>query len=167
MKATFKMLLIVTFALLCVTAVAYAEEDADDYEPADAPKKQVVITQVFEPDFTPTEIEDEQVPLSSGTMDFSDTFSGMSGFEDLSNRNFRVQIQPNKAYPLYNEDVTLTSELYGYEGLKVGYQWQVDKGDGKGWKDVRLSTGDSHTFTYTEKRANYGWRLVVTVLGLA
>ena len=62
-----------------------------------------------------------------------------------------------------NEIITLTSELIGFEGVTVHYQWQVDRGDGEGWVDVEGATGPTHDFIARPDTILYNWRLSVTV----
>jgi hypothetical protein len=60
------------------------------------------------------------------------------------------------------DPIYLTSELIGFDGVEVFYQWQVDRGDGLGWVDVKGATGSTHTFIATRETIQYSWRLIVT-----
>lgn len=60
-----------------------------------------------------------------------------------------------------NEIITLSSQLIGFDGVEVRYQWQVDRGDG--WTDVDGATGPTHQFVATRDTILYSWRLIVSV----
>ena len=59
-----------------------------------------------------------------------------------------------------NEIITLSSQLIGFDGVDVQYQWQVDRGEG--WADVDGATGPTHQFVATKDTILYSWRLLVT-----
>lgn len=59
-----------------------------------------------------------------------------------------------------NEIITLSSQLIGFDGVEVHYQWQVDRGDG--WTDVDGATGPTHQFVATRDTILYSWRLIVS-----
>ena len=59
-----------------------------------------------------------------------------------------------------NEIITLSSQLIGFDGVDVQYQWQVDRGEG--WADVDGATGPTHQFVATRDTILYSWRLIVT-----
>ena len=59
-----------------------------------------------------------------------------------------------------NEIITLSSQLIGFDGADVQYQWQVDRGEG--WTDVEGATGPTHQFVATKDTILYSWRLLVT-----
>lgn len=62
-----------------------------------------------------------------------------------------------------NEIIELTSELIGFDDVEVQYQWQVDRGDGKGWVDVEGANRSKHSFVARKDTILYNWRLVITV----
>ena len=62
------------------------------------------------------------------------------------------------------EQIKLSSELIGFEGLTVTYQWQVDRGDGEGWVDVEGATRENHVFRATRETIQYSWRLIVNIV---
>lgn len=62
------------------------------------------------------------------------------------------------------DQITLTSELYGFGDLPVEYQWQVDRGDGEGWVDVNGANKFKYTFIANEETIKYSWRLIVNVV---
>ena len=61
------------------------------------------------------------------------------------------------------EIINLTSELIGFEGLDVSYQWQCDKNDGAGWFDIEGATRDRFTFIANKETIQYSWRLIVNI----
>ncbi len=62
-----------------------------------------------------------------------------------------------------DEIITLYSELIGFDGVEVQYQWQVDRGDGAGWVDLEGATGPNHTYVANPVTVLYSWRLLVSV----
>ena len=60
------------------------------------------------------------------------------------------------------EFIILTSELIGYDGLDVSYQWQVDRGDGLGWVNLKGANRSKHTYVAGKDTIKYKWRLIVT-----
>lgn len=62
-----------------------------------------------------------------------------------------------------NDIIELSSELIGFDGVEVHYQWQVDRNDDKGWVDVEGATGPKHRFAATRETILYNWRLTVSV----
>ena len=63
------------------------------------------------------------------------------------------------------EIIYLTSKLKGFDGLDISYQWQVDRGDGKGWVDVEGANRSKHMFVADRDTITYCWRLIVNVMG--
>lgn len=61
------------------------------------------------------------------------------------------------------EIIYLTSSLEGFDGLDVTFQWQVDRGDGKGWVDVEGANRSKHMFVASKETIQYSWRLIVNV----
>ena len=59
--------------------------------------------------------------------------------------------------------IELTSELIGFDGLEVTYQWQVDRNDGEGWTDVEGATRAKYMFIANRETILYSWRLIVKV----
>ena len=45
------------------------------------------------------------------------------------------------------ERIYLTSELVGFDGIKVLYQWQADRGNG--WENVANANGPTYSFIAT------------------
>ena len=45
----------------------------------------------------------------------------------------------------------------------VTYQWQVDRGDGQGWVDVKGGNESKYTYVADRETITYSWRLIVTV----
>ena len=61
--------------------------------------------------------------------------------------------------------ITLTSHLVGFGDAKVAYQWQVDRGDGKGWVNVDGANGYQYQFIANRETIQYSWQLIVTIIG--
>ena len=61
------------------------------------------------------------------------------------------------------EIINLTSELIGFDGLDVTYQWQCDKNDGVGWFDIEGANRDRFTFIANKETIQYSWRLIVNI----
>ena len=59
--------------------------------------------------------------------------------------------------------INLYSELTGYEGCTLAYQWQYSA-DGNTWSDAAGATGAAYAFAATRDLINCVWRLAVTVL---
>ena len=45
----------------------------------------------------------------------------------------------------------------------TSYQWQVDRGDGKGWVDVDGANGDKYIYIANAETITYKWRLIVNI----
>jgi len=67
-----------------------------------------------------------------------------------------------KEVVIEGEIITLYSKLVGFDDVEVHYQWQVDRGDGKGWVDVEGATGPNHQFVARKDTILYSWRLIVS-----
>ena len=61
------------------------------------------------------------------------------------------------------ELIYLTSELIGFDGVTVSYQWQVDRGDGLGWVDIPGATSSIYRYVADKETVKYFWRLFVTI----
>ncbi len=59
------------------------------------------------------------------------------------------------------ETVYLTSKLVGLDGYEIEYQWECNKHDGAGFRDVEGANGDSYTFNATVESLSWDWRLSV------
>lgn len=57
------------------------------------------------------------------------------------------------------DPVKLISELHGFDGCEVNYQWQCDKGSG--FEDVAGANGATYTFPATAESLRWSWRLTV------
>ena len=96
--------------------------------------------------------EDEQVPMSAGIIDISE-----------------ISIVVNKSIsaPKMGDKVKLSAELktnQNLSGCKIKYQWQVDKGDGKGYRDIeKKANKDTFSIKLSEKNIGYTWRVNVNV----
>ena len=59
------------------------------------------------------------------------------------------------------ETVYLTSKLVGLDGYEIEYQWECDKHDGAGFRDVEGANSDTYTFNATVETLSWDWRLSV------
>ena len=59
------------------------------------------------------------------------------------------------------EPVTLTSRIEGFDGYEIRYQWECDKHDGSGFRDVSGATGSSYSFSASAESLSWDWRLSV------
>ena len=59
------------------------------------------------------------------------------------------------------ETVYLTSKLVGLDGYEIEYQWECDKHDGAGFRDVEGANSDTYTFHATVETLSWDWRLSV------
>ena len=59
------------------------------------------------------------------------------------------------------EEVTLTSELEGFENLNVEYQWEYDAHDGSGYLPVEGANSDTCSFIASAETLSWDWRLNV------
>ena len=59
------------------------------------------------------------------------------------------------------EEITLTSELEGFENLDVEYQWERDAHDGSGYQPVEGANSDSYSFEASAETLSCDWRLKV------
>jgi hypothetical protein len=60
------------------------------------------------------------------------------------------------------DSITLIAELHGFNGLKVGYQWQ--RYDGKEWNDIEGEISNTYVFSRLDSSAFGDWRVMVNVL---
>ncbi len=59
------------------------------------------------------------------------------------------------------DEVKLTSRLEGFDGFEIMYQWQCDRHDGQGFRDVEGANEDSCTFQASMETLSWDWRLTV------
>ena len=96
--------------------------------------------------------EEEQVPMSAGIIDISE-----------------INVVVNKSIntPKMGDKVKLSAELktnQNLSGHKVNYQWQVDTGDGQGFRDLQKKANKAdYSLKFSEKNMNYTWRVIVDV----
>ena len=96
--------------------------------------------------------EEERVPMSSGIIDVN---------------AIDIVINSNVSNPSIGDKVKLSAKLktkQDLSGHKIKYQWQVDKGDGDGFRNIEKK-GDKDTFSFklAEKHSNYSWRVQIKV----
>jgi len=59
------------------------------------------------------------------------------------------------------EAILLTSELFGFDGLTVSYQWQC-RSPGNEWMDILNATEASYTYYANAETLQLDWRLLVS-----
>ena len=78
------------------------------------------------------------------------------------------QLTPEMAVYIFaalNGDmIDLTSQIEGFEGYKIGYQWECDKMDGVGFQNVEGATESTYSFLMTAENIQWEWRLTVYLL---
>lgn len=57
--------------------------------------------------------------------------------------------------------VHLTSQLIGFDGYELSYQWECDKNDGNGFQPVLGATSNHYEFEATKETLSWSWRLAV------
>lgn len=110
-----------------------------------------------EPDETGDEFDDDE-----GLTDLDDAGS-MDEEPAEVRRQVIIETSPNGMIT-EGDRITLTSHLVGFGDAKVAYQWQVDRGDGKGWVDVEDANEYKYQFIATRETSQYTWQLIVTVI---
>ena len=59
------------------------------------------------------------------------------------------------------ETVLLTSRIEGFEGYEIRYQWECDKHDGAGFRDVDGANESEYGFSASADSLSWDWRLSV------
>ena len=119
---------------------------------------------------------EEEVPEESDEVEDEDEFDEDEGLADLDDAGSmndepgevkrQVIIESSQGEIVTEGDrITLTSHLVGFGDSKVAYQWQVDRGDGKGWVDVDRANDYQHSFIANRETIQYSWQLIVTIIG--
>ncbi|NLD60763.1 MAG: hypothetical protein GX647_14050 [Clostridiales bacterium] len=62
------------------------------------------------------------------------------------------------------DKVKLTSELIGFEDVRVALQWQYSDNRGENWKNVDGANEDHYTYAVSSENINYAWRLMVEIV---
>ena len=118
--------------------------------------------------------EEEGEPEESDEVeDDFDEDDGLADLDDAGSMNEetgevkrQVVIESSQGEIVTEGDrITLTSHLVGFGDAKVAYQWQVDRGDGKGWVDVDRANDYQHSFIANRETIQYSWQLIVTIIG--
>ncbi len=114
-----------------------------------------------EPDESDEDVVEDDLDEDDGLADLDDAGSMSDEPEEVKRQ---VIIESSQGEIVTEGDlITLTSHLVGFGDAKVAYQWQVDRGDGKGWVDVEGATRSKHSFIASKETIKYSWRLVVNV----
>ena len=150
MKRFTKMIAVLSAAILILSlaSTAFAEEDVPDYISAGfkIPKEVIVGYEVEPEEELPEETPEEE--------------EGAEKPEPTPEIKKEVLIHSSrKDVVTVGERIYLTSELIGFEGISVLYQWQADRG--RGWENVENANGPTYSFIATEETIKYTWRLVV------
>ena len=69
-------------------------------------------------------------------------------------------------YVEVGDQVQLTAELVGYEGLAYSLRWQYSQ-DGQGWSDLQNAVDSTYTFAVNESNYEMYWRIAVDIAGVA
>ena len=135
-----------------VPAEVPEEADPSEAEPAEQPAETVPAEQPAEPAEQPA----ETVPAEQPT-------------EPAAPAQPAEPVREVRIYSSRREVVTegdiieLTSELIGFDGVEVTYQWQVDRNDGEGRQDVEGANRWKYMFIANRETILYNWRLIVKV----
>ncbi|MBR2511971.1 MAG: hypothetical protein IKE49_02765 [Firmicutes bacterium] len=136
-----------------------AEEILEAQEQAAAPEEQEETAEPGEED--PDEGED---PAEDEGFEELDDDAGEVTGEPVEEKR-RVLVKSSQgAIVTEGDQITLTSELYGFGDHLVEYQWQVDKGEGAGWEDINGGDRYKYTFIANRETIRYSWRLIVNVI---
>lgn len=136
-----------------------AEEILEAQEQAAAPEEQEETAEPGEED--PDEGED---PAEDEGFEELDDDAGEVTGEPVEEKRRVVVKSSQGAIVTEGDQITLTSELYGFGDHLVEYQWQVDKGEGAGWEDINGGDRYKYTFIANRETIRYSWRLIVNVI---
>ena len=136
-----------------------AEEILEAQEQAAAPEAQEETAEPGEED--PDEGED---PAEDEGFEELDDDAGEVTAEAVEEKRRVVVKSSQGAIVTEGDQITLTSELYGFGDHLVEYQWQVDKGEGAGWEDINGGDRFKYTFIANRETIRYSWRLIVNVI---
>ena len=136
-----------------------AEEILEAQEQAAAPEEQEETAEPGEED--PDEGED---PAEDEGFEELDDDAGEVTGEPVEEKRRVVVKSSQGAIVTEGDQITLTSELYGFGDHLVEYQWQVDKGEGAGWEDINGCDRYKYTFIANRETIRYSWRLIVNVI---
>ena len=131
-------------------------------EPGEVTEPQEEPGEVTEPQEEPGEVTEPQEEPAEGTEPEAEP-EILAGDTVQKKREVRIYSSQGEVVTEY-EQIKLSSELIGFEGLTVTYQWQVDRGDGEGWVDVEGATRENHVFRATRETIQYSWRLIVNIV---
>ena len=59
------------------------------------------------------------------------------------------------------ELIHLSSRLEGFDGYEIKYQWECDKHDGSGFRDIEGADGSQYSFSVSAESLTWDWRLSV------
>lgn len=167
MKNLWKLIVIATMtALLICVAMTCASADERIYTSPvfKLPADRVVEWAENQPDEEPPEVEPQTGEDEPDETEPAETAEpvGDSGSSATTERRVRIFSSQGDVVT-EGEIIYLTSSLEGFDGLDVTFQWQVDRGDGKGWVDVEGANRSKHMFVASKETIQYSWRLIVNV----
>lgn len=115
-----------------------------------------------EPDESDEDVVEDDLDEDDGLTDLDDAGSMNDEPEEVKRQ---VIIESSQGEIVTEGDrITLTSHLVGFGDSKVAYQWQVDRGDGKGWVNVDGANRYQYQFIANRETIQYSWQLIVTVV---
>ena len=133
-------------------AVEEAVEAAEVVEVKEEKTEAVEATEEANDEGSEMIFEEEQVPMSAGIIDISE---------------ISIVVNRNLSNPTIGEKVKLSAEIktnQDLSGRKIKYQWQVDKGDGNGFRNIeKKANKDTYSIKLSDKNVNYTWRVQVDV----
>lgn len=144
------------------------EEIPEEETPEELPEEEAPEEET--PEELPEELPEEKLPEEEPAEEAEEDAPEETPEETLPEEGPEEDPDAGKAVRIWSDrkdvmtvgdTVHLYSELTGFDGIKVRYQWQCDKGDEKGFVDVADATGAVWEFKATEETMNYRWRLVI------
>lgn len=163
MKNLMKLIVLAALTALLICAVTCASADEKIYT---SPVFKLPADRVTE---WAEGLPDEEPPVEPQPEETTEPGTGEEGqpeetTESEKAKERRVRIFSSQGKTVREgEQIFLTSELEGFDGLDVTYQWQVDRGDGAGWTNVEGATRPNHVFVASRETIRYTWRLIVNV----
>ena len=107
-------------------------------------------------------------PVIEGTANETEEIIGVQDEEVLPESDEpltgKVLITASNNSPEFGEKIKLSSKLIGFaDDLILTYQWQINRNDDQGWKNIENANQKSYKFIFTEELANCSWRLIVEI----
>ena len=131
---------------------AEPEAPAPDAEPAE---------EIMTPD---TETDGGEEPAEEGTGTPAEPAEETAAPAEDAGPAMQVIIHSSRKPQVTKGDIIeMTSELIGFDGIEVSYQWQMDRNDGEGWVNATglYANREMYRFVADEETVLYSWRLIV------